>query len=294
MKVGEAILGLLERAGHDTTDAKYKEIAGLSSEVPDEFAASIEGMLTPVEAEKWAKNDPSVKKHYFSQAYNGIDANINDAIEELGLSDEVASAIRNEKSTGKKQTLLIDAAKKIVSTPSKKGSEEWEAAKTQISELNKSVLKHKEEMENKLREKDQYHKDYVLNSKAQSYFDSQKWSESYPASVRGDLAKIAFDKKLDKLGAIKVLGEDGEIHLMQKNNPDQLFYLNNKNVTFTEIAAEIMAENKFLAVSAPVDPNTPTPNANSGTASNPQSNTSKPMSTFAASLEQSQKDQGLR
>lgn len=293
MKVGEAMLSLLERAGIDTTDIKYKEIAALSSEVPEEFATQIEGMLTPAEAEKWAKNDPQVKKHYFSQAYNGIDANINDAIEDLGLSEEEAQAIRNEKSTGKKQILLLAAAKKVAATPSKKGSDEYEAAKLQIGELNKSVLKYKEELEIKLREKDQYHKDYVLNSKAQSFFDSQKWSENYPPSVRGDLAKIAFDKKLEKLGAIKVLGEDGEIHLMQKNNPDQLFYLNNKNVTFTEIAAEIMAENKFLAVSTPIDPNTLTPNANSGTASNQQSNTSKRPSNLSQALQNSMKDQGL-
>lgn len=294
MKVGEGILILLERAGIDVTDTKYKEVAGLSSEIPDEFATVIEGMLTPVEAEKWAKNDPNVKKHYVSQAYNGIDANIHDAIEELGLSDEEANTIRNEKSTGKKQILLLAAAKKIAATPSKKGSDEYEAAKLQIGELNKTVLKYKEDIEKTVKEKDQFHKNYVLDSKTQQYFDSQKWSENYPASVRGDLAKIAFDKELDKIGAIRVLGANGEIQLMQKNNPDQELFLNHKNVTFTDIAAKVMAENKFLAVSSQTDPNTPTSNANSGTAASSPSNTSKPLSSFAASLEKSQQDQGLR
>jgi hypothetical protein len=166
--------------------------------------------------------------------------------------------------------------------------------KAEHEKLSTALSKTKEEYEGKLKEKDSAFYDYKMNAKMDSILSAQKWSEHIPANMRADIGRLALQKKMDEAGAKAILGEDGEIKLVRKDNNDMPYFdSSNKNPKFTEFAPKVLDENKFLAASVQTPPpnkhNTftpPVPNP-SGT---PANTNKRPDATLSA-LQQSIKDQ---
>ncbi len=293
MKTGELLLSLLENAGMDVSDASLKDIASITTTIPDSALPILQSMMTAEQAIPWAKNNGEVKKHFFAQAYRGIDANIHETADNAGLDEATVQAIRSEKNTGQKQILLANALKDQLSTLKDNkpagGKEVQDQYKAEIDKLQKMIGDTKAEYEGKLSEKDSFHKGFVLNSKIDSVLGQQKWSENYPVEMRSQLGKLAIENKLKNIGATAILDESGEIKFVRIDNPELEYFDNtNKKITFTSLAAQTLAENKFLAASTPT-PNTPI--TNTAAASSPKTSTI-PSSTRTA-LSESLKDQGL-
>jgi len=288
-------MSVLERAGIDTTDPSFKDIASITTQIPSVGEEALNSLMNANEAISWAKNNAEIKKHFVAQAFNGFDKTIAMTAENSGLDESQIAQLNAEKNTGKKQEMLISFLnEKIESAKSgQKGAktEEIEAKyKAEIEKLNATVNQTKTDYESKLAEKDSHHHSYVLNSKMDSVLNSQKWSENYPADMRGTLGRLAVEKELQKLGAKPVLDADGNIKFVKSDSPDlEYFDTSNKKITFEQIAARTLAENKFLAASTQT-PNTHTPIP----AANPSQPKTPPMTkpTHDA-LSQAMKDQGI-
>lgn len=292
--VGEFIAELCKKNGIEETDPRITALVGLSIQIPTDVEQSICGLMSASEAESWAKNQPAIKNHFYALAYNGIDKNMTDKLDSFEFDQETTDKIKGEKSTGKKQELLLAALevrlKEVKKAPAGKNDDVQKDA--EIKSLNDSIRQMKELHNNELKNKDAQFSDFKLNNKIDGFLSSQKWSDNYPIELRGDVGRLAVNRHLQKIGATTILGDDGQIKLMRSDNPTmEYFDSSNKNPKFDEIAALVMAENKFLAVSTQSSQNTQqhTPTVAAG---NPASqNTNKSTKTVQQLLQQSMADQ---
>ncbi len=297
-KAGEVFAELAKRAGLQHTSDNLKEILALTTPIPDEVEQALNSLMNAQEAESWAKGQSSVKNHFTAQAYNGWDKKLIESADKLGFTDEEKDRINGERNTGKRQDIYneilenrIAEAKKDQTGAKKAGDADAEAKiKKEIDELRAALRAKDEEKEKIISEKDSHFKEYVRNAKIDSVLNSQKWSENYPAELRTDMGRIAINKHLEKEGAQISLDEKGEIKLVRLDNPELPYFDNsNKNPNFAQLAAKVLADNKFLAVS------TQTANTNTKIpviASNgSQSNTNKRSNSVSSLLQQSLKDQ---
>jgi hypothetical protein len=297
-RLGEVILNLVKKTGFPHTDANLKEIAALTTPVPDEVEEALSSLMNNQEAEAWAKGQVSIKNHYTAQAYNGIDKNIISNAEKFGFSEDEIEQLKAERNTGKKQDMFtailnsrLEEAKKNAATAKKDKDPELEAKFIEEQKQLRSQLnKQKEEHENALKAKDQEIYNFKKNSRISSVLNSQKWSDNYPEHLRNELGLLAIQKKLEKEGATLALDEKDEIKIVRADNPDMPYFdSSNKIPNFTEFATKTLSENKFLAVSTPVQPNTTIKPLVAPVTGQP--NTTKRPNSVSGLLQQSLKDQ---
>lgn len=285
IKLGLVIADLLEKVGKDPNGEEYKAILGIQSEIPEETVSAINGLMT----EQAAKNNLSIKNHFIHSAYNPLDNEIHNQADLFELSDEDKDLLKSEKSTGKKQKLLFNMLQNKLKEKVKDKDPDSGKFKTEIENLRKQLSEKETEFNSKLSEKDSYHKNYVLGSKIESEFSKHPWSENYAPEMRSDLAKIALNKYLSSNGAKLALDEQNNLKIVKADNEELEYFDNsNKKVTFTELAAKLMADNKFLRVS----PKETITNPVVAIGSNPVPTTpSKSNNTVLQALRRSQQDQ---
>lgn len=265
MTLGQWITELAERAGIEATDPRLKDIQSIQVGLNDEIIDTINSTYMTVDA---AKNNQTIASHFKAQFYNGIDALVNEHAASID-DEEFQNAVKSQTGTRKKVNALISKYKELSEKALKaaegagKGDE---TLKAQIAQLNSEISKYKEEFIPKsiLDEQVKVFESERVEGIEKQIILNRNWSDNYVPSVRYDIAKIAINKKLNEIGAIAVRNGN-EIKLVQKENPDMDFYLNNKVFKFDELVDKVMSENKFIAVSQPsqsaVRPNTYTPSS---------------------------------
>ena len=283
MRIGEFITTLATSVGIDSTDARLADLLSINTEIPDEVMREISGKLITIES---AKNNPEISRHYFAQAYNGIDAEINKWVETINDLD-FKEQINGIKGTGKKNQLLLNKLKELADnkpakTDSKELNEKIQSLNAEIEKYKTSYIP-KEELDNTLTQIEKER----LETIEQTTFLSKEWSDNYASSLRSDLSKIALEKKLAELGAKKVR-EGGKIKLVQAENPEMDFYIDNKILTFDSLVDQIMVDNKFQAVSKP---NTPQQFQHSGNSPIKQAYSN---SKVDAAMQRAMADQGMK
>lgn len=130
MKTAEFVKKLLAKAG-------VTHEGEIGDELPDEVATQADNALLTIAAA--TNNHPDVKKVYFAQAYNGLDAEIKALITEFGLTDEVKAEIEAAGGSTKKAVTLV---RKIKELSEKAVPGDKDAAKKHletITELNKKL-----------------------------------------------------------------------------------------------------------------------------------------------------------
>lgn len=102
--------------------------------IPDDIASSVDNSLLTVAAA--TNNHPDVKKVYFAQAYNGLDAEIKALATEFGLADDVMQEIEKAGGSTKKAAAIARKLHEIASA--KAPADKGEAAKhlATINDLN--------------------------------------------------------------------------------------------------------------------------------------------------------------
>jgi phage host-nuclease inhibitor protein Gam len=294
------MLNLAKKTGMDHLGINLKEIAALTTPVPEEVEQALNTLMNSQEAEAWAKAQPSIKNHYTAQAYNGIDKKIHENAEKLGLSEEEIEELKAEKNTGKKHDMYnaflqskIEEAKKSGASAKGDNNKELEAKwQEQVNKIVSEKNKLKEEFEQTIKSKNDEVYNFKKDSHVNSILSSQKWSENYPENIRYKLGRMAIEEKLEKEGIALVLDDKNELKLVRKDSPEMPYFdSSNKNPNFAEFASKTLQENKFLAVSTPVQQNTPkTPVAPVITG---QPNTTKRTNSVINLVSQSLKDQGI-
>jgi hypothetical protein len=261
LKLGEILKDLILKAGYDPKEAQFSDMLSIQTEMPREVAESFGGLMS-IDA---AKNNTTIKNYFYAMAYAGSDREMLKLADAFEFEEEQKTQLKEERSSGKKYEIFgqfvkdkISSIQKEASAAKKAGDKDAEKLlNDEITKLRDTLAKKDEEKTSAILQKEQEHKNYILNNEIDSAFNGIKWSENYAPEMRSEFARVALNKTLDKMGAKVVLDDKGKPKVVKAENTEfEYFDSSNKRVIFTELAAKVAAENKFLAVSPTQTPNT--------------------------------------
>lgn len=254
--VSDYIKSLLKKAGVNPEDEKFKvffaneEMGKL--DVPEEIATGIDTNLISLTAAK--DNYGPLKNFYHAQALNGIDTNIEQLLEELGLGDDDKTELKLEKSTGKRVAALI---KKVQAAEQKKANADKPdkvAIQKTIDDLNRQIVSEKnlaiQAGVNAQNEIKKFKLDAYLEreiSKHKSVFD-----ESLSPELRLTTLRNAVELALQRRGAKRDFDESGNLVLLRTDGT-KYFGENHEAVDFPKFVEQALSSEKLLAVNKPAN-----------------------------------------
>lgn len=222
----------------------------LTAEIPDEVATSLDNQLLTIAAA--TNNHPDVKKVYFAQAYNGLDAEIKDLVTEFGLSEEIKAEIEKAGGSTKKAVALVRQIKalgdKAVPADSKKHADEVRDLRAQLAlEVGKQTAL-KTEFDEKV-------KQIEVKTKLSSLLGGYKtvFDDLDPAAKDAGIQAI-ITKALQDSDADFTFDEKGNLSLVKKDGTN-LFGDNHTLVTPQSFVDKSLS--KILKVTGAQTPKTP-------------------------------------
>lgn len=214
--------------------------------IPDTIFDSIDNGLIDMVS---AKNHPDIKNHFFSQAYDGLDMEVNRTIDELKLPEDVRNELKSEKSSTKRAALL---ARKAIAVEAKKhasGSVDKERYAKEIADLNESVRLLKEaetateaNWQKKLRDKDM---GYAMKSLMGAY--NNTIHEHLPAEVKAQIIEAQLNVALKQNNATWGLDDNGNVTLLRADG-QPVYGPNNTPMSPKTFIDKTLADNKQLKI----------------------------------------------
>lgn len=200
----------------------------LTADVPDEVATALDNQLLTIAAA--TNNHPAVKKVYFAQALNGLDAELNDARTEFGLDDSVWAEIEKAGGSTKRAVAL---ARKIKELSAKAPVDEGKAAQlnAQIIDLNSKLAAEIKKQGELKTEYDGKLKQIQIKQKLESMLSSHKTVyDELPAEAKNAAIEALINKSLQDSDADFTFDEKGNLSLVKKDGTN-LFGDNHTLVT---------------------------------------------------------------
>lgn len=247
-KVIDFLKTLAIKAGANLEDEALKTAIGAlnpDAELPDELATAIDNGLLSVAS---AKNHPEIKKHYFAQAYNGLDKELEDFIAEEKLPDDVVAAIKSETSSTKRAKLLAIKIKELEGKKANAGKSDKEELSRQIVDLNNQLREIKDreqaihtDYDKKLKD---VKKSHVLGGLLSSYktvfdeWDPTTKNITLNAIITKNLAAKKAELSLDDRDDLILVSADGT----------GVFGDDNRQLTPKSFLDQVMANEKILKV----------------------------------------------
>lgn len=250
-KVIEFLREQAQKAGVQVESEEIKkifelpELKDLAVMLPDELTNPIDNGLLSISAAK--NNFPDIKNHYFAQAMNGLDAEMENLMEELKLPEETRVQLRAEKSSTKRAASIARKIRELEAQKANAGSDSIKQLNDEISNLNRQLreVKSKEEeikttYETKLRDKD---KDYALRNILSKY---KTIYDELPAYVKDHSLKAIIENALSTKGGELIPGDAGALLLKNKTGGGAFFGPNNQELSAEAFFDQIFAEAKIL------------------------------------------------
>lgn len=227
--------------------------------VPDELVTQMDAGLLNIEAAK--NGHPDIKRKYFADAYDGMDA----VIHGLQVDADVLDIVKAEKSTSKKIQLLVDKLKAAKPEDKTEGA----ALKAKIAELQDQLRILAEEKTALTKQTEQKIKDMELDMHLQSVLGGYKTVyDDLPADVKKLTLKTLLNKNLADSNAVLSIGENGSLVIVNKDG-SKVFGSDHREITPQNFLDKTFAS--ILKVSTPtplVTPKTPNTPAVTGAANN--------------------------
>jgi hypothetical protein len=253
--VGELLNNLFLKAGLAPDNAGVKtllsspELANI--QVPDEIVTALDNGLLSIEAAK--NNHPDIKKKYFADAYDGIDKQLIKLVESDTFDEADIAEIKAEKSTSKKQELIISKLK--AAKASAKGADKDEINRqlaaahesARLSKLETETVRN--EYEAKMKEKD---KKAALKAVLATY---KTIYDELPGNVKIPSMEAIINNALQDKNAVLSVDDNGNLILTGKDGSN-VFGSNHVQLTPQSFLDQSFAP--ILKVSGPPKPAAPT------------------------------------
>lgn len=237
MKIGEAFTVFAKAAGLDLTDAKYADILATQGDMKEDILTL-----------DLARNNPDLKAHFHAQAFNGIDATIDELAKANGLSDDQIAELKAEKATGKRLNLFNKLVNETYAAKIKDaGKDKSSTAQAEIDRLTAEAKAIKESYEAKLAEKEKSLNDTLFNFE----YDGVLGKHQLAVELSKDILRPQTLAWIADKGAKVVRGEDGKLKLVNANDPTLDFTLNNEKPSVDGLVSALLAEKKLLKVTEP-------------------------------------------
>lgn len=223
--------------------------------IPDDVANSVDNSLLTIAAA--TNNHPDVKKVYFAQAYNGLDAERDTLITELGLTDEVKAEILKAGGSTKQIVALVRKVKELSDKNTPADKDAAKKLSDQIVSLNEKLAAEIQKQTSLKTEYDNQLQQIKIKTKLGTIINGYKtmFDELDPqakeAAVDAILTKALQDSdaefKFDDKGSLSLIKKDGS----------NLFGDNHTLVTPQNFIDKSLS--KILKVTDPKPGNTPAP-----------------------------------
>lgn len=252
------------------------------AEVPDEIATSLDNNLLTIAAA--TNNHPQVKKVYFAQAYNGLDAEIENLATEFGLDDTALTELKGEQSSTKRAVALARKIKEIESKKATADTGKADTLKNQVADLHAKL---KEEQDKQKELKTTYEKQIKgihIQSKLNSMLSGYKTMfDDMDADAKNAAINALISKNLQDSDAEFTFDEKGSLSLIKKDGTN-LFGDNHTQLTPQSFIDKSLS--KILKVSE----TSPATNGNIQTTRVPAAQNSTVNPTLAASIAESKRN----
>ena len=257
MKLGKLFVDLALNAGITIDDEKLKEITTSDLEVPDEIGNQFKANLMSVDA---AKNNAELKNHFYKLALNPMDKfQLERAKGIQGFTDEDVRKLEELTSSYEKAKFVDKRLAEILEAKSGSGDGDE-------TERLKKLKKEIEDLNLKLSSKDTDHQKALDDFAAKAEKDviefalmSELLSKDFADDKRDKLKNAKLTRVLldDEFATQKVAlkkSEDGSLKLVQKENPDLDYMVDNKPVTLSAFVDTFMGREGLLKVANPDNP----------------------------------------
>ena len=266
-KVADFLKALATKAGANIEDETLK--TALSNlppdlELPDELATPIDNGLLSLSAAK--NNHPDIKKHYFGQAYKGLDAELDAFLELEKLPDEIVSEIKKESSSTRRAIIVAQKIKELEGKKASASKGDKEQYVQQIAELNNQLREIKEKEQGIHAEYKKQIQDVKMNHVLGSILSGYKTRfDDLDNATKETVLKNIITKNLGAKQATFALDEQGNLKLVG-NDGSNVFGEDHTPLTPKKFLDKVMADEKIIVVND--TGNTGTTGSNNGQYSN--------------------------
>jgi hypothetical protein len=241
------------------TNPAYKDFLSLTTEIPDNLASAMQTNLMTIES---AKANPTLKSHFFAQAYNGVDTELERLIGDDLFDDNFRTEIKGEKSstqrmvkawTKQKESLVgkYEAQLAELKKTGKGGSEEAETLRTQINSLNTQIANVRTEYEGKINTLKTEHESELTNLQLEQMLSGYRYAfpAEVPMQARLAAVKAVLLPEITSKG-LKIVRKDGNLALLKSDGTDP-YNETNQLITLKDLVSKTIADNKLLEVTPP-------------------------------------------
>jgi len=252
MTIGELINNLAQKAGIAVDDAKLKSLLAapeLATVTVDEsIVTAIDNGLLNIDAA--TNNHPKIKNKYFADAYDGIDKQLLKLVETDTFDQADLDEIKAEKSTSKKQELIIS---KLKSAKSKATGADKEEINRQLAAAHAAAKAAKDEVETVKTTYEGKIKDIQLKAAVKAIFGNYKtiYDELPPVARTAAMEALISTSLQDKNAELRT-DENGNLTLVSKDGSSNVFGANHVQLTPTSFLDQTFAP--ILKVSGPPKP----------------------------------------
>lgn len=221
--IGELINNMAQKAGIAMDDPKLKAMLSApeltSVTVDDTIVTAIDSGLLSIEAAK--NNHPDVKKKYFADAYDGIDKQLMELVATDTFDQADIDEIKAEKSTSKKQALIISKLK--AAKAQAKGADK-DAINAQLAAAHEAARLAKQEVETTKQTYESKIKDIQLKAAIKAVFGNYKtiYDDLPPAVRTATMEAIVMQGLQDKNAELRA-DDNGNLVLVSKDGTSNVF-----------------------------------------------------------------------
>jgi hypothetical protein len=245
--LGEYLNTLAKQAGMSGEEPELKSLLSNTQisgyEIPEVIVQKLNGGLLTLES---AKNNSEVKKHYFAQAYNGLDSELSGVFTELGISEEVKAELLLEKSSTKRASLLAKKVKEIESLKAGAGKGDKAELQKIIDGLNAQIITEKDTAKKTIEQKEGEYKESLKGFMIGNNLSKFTYSTDLAKEENYLLPKTKITNALKEKG-LRVVIENENLKLETEAGTD--YFENNTKVDFNSFLEKTLSNNKLLAVS---------------------------------------------
>lgn len=257
---GEFITKLATMAGMSPSDPEIVSILSNSEfsnyKLPDGIFSRINGNILTMDS---ARNNEQLRKHFHAEILNGLDFNIENVMERMGIDADIAEQVKQEKKTTEKYNRLLE---KLNDLHARKAESSRKTDKTEleneISKLNGQIKELSTKLQTAPQERDAFWTDKLKSKAIQNLLTSYNYAgeKDIPKDVLIETASVLLNRKLNEAKVrLEYAPDQDSISLKTESGMD--FYKDNSPVSFKSFADQVLAESKLLAI--PGANNAPTP-----------------------------------
>ena len=248
-KVVDFLKSLIVKAGGNPEEETIKNALnelGADLEISEDLITPIDNGLLSLSTAK--NNHPEVKKHYFGQAYSGLDAELEALMQAEKLPEEVIAEIKQETSSTKRAAKVALKIKELEAKKAGANKGDTQKLNDQIAELNNQLRAAKEattEIEKKhVSAIKDVKKSYALNQLLAGY---KTIHDGLDPETKNIILSAVINKNLNAKKANWDVDDSNNLLLIGEGNTN-LFSDDNLQLTPKTFLDQVLAKEKMLVV----------------------------------------------